>query len=171
MKLLTLLTLIFTTNTYALEYRATCSGNRGKVSLQMYSSSGRLYMQYSNVMGADDFPLFEGVVTKLALPVIEMAKTDLAELDEHVLVSWDLNKCRFNPKDTLIMECGGEGTFHFPLNSNLLSYTLITSRVTEESLTSKFEIFKIRWGIDSPGFHHSLALPFDPATCKATLRE
>ncbi len=166
-----LLTLLLSTNSYALEYRAACSGNRGKVSVQMYTSGERLYMQYSNAMGSDDFPLFEGVVTKLALPVIKIAQEELAELDQHVLVSWDLNKCRFNPKEPLIMDCGGEGVFHFPINSNLKSYTLITSKVTEESLTSKYDIFKIRWGIDSPDFHHSLALPFDPSTCKATLKE
>ncbi len=175
MKILTLFSLLFSIlmapRSFALEYRAACSGNRGKVSVQIYSSGERLYMQYSNAMGAMDFPLYEGVVTRMALPVIKIAEEELAELDEQVLVSWELNKCRFNAKAPLIMECGGEGTFHFPLNSDFKSYTLITSKVTEESLTSKYETFKIRWGIDTPGFHHSLAMPFDPAGCRATLKE
>lgn len=171
MKFLPLLLLFITTNSYALIYRAACSGNRGKVSVQMYSSGERMYMQYSNAMGANDFPLYEGVVTKNTLPVIKIAQDELGALDEHVLVSWELDKCRFNAKEPLIMDCGGEGTFHFPTNTNLKSYTLITSKVTEESLTSKYEIFKIRWGIDGTDFHHSLALPFDPSMCKASLKE
>lgn len=171
MKLLLPLLLLVTTNAYALVYRATCSGNRGRVSIQVYSSGDKLYMQYSNAMGSDDFPLFEGVVTKLALPYIKIAQKELAGLDQQVLVSWDLSQCKFNAKDPLIMQCDGEGTFQFPTDSNLKSYTFITSRVTEESLTSKYEIFKIRWGIDSSDFHHSIALPFDPSLCKATLKE
>lgn len=159
-----------TTKSYALEYRAACSGNRGKVSVQMYTSSGRLYMQYSNATGADDFPLYEGVVTKLTLPIIKIAQDDLANLDNQVLVSWPLDQCKFNLKEPLIMDCNGVGIFHFPLNANLSSTTLITSKVTEESLTNKYEIFKIRWGIDDQDFHHSLALPFDPAQCKALLK-
>lgn len=170
MKLLTFFLLFITTKSYALEYRAACSGNRGKVSVQMYSSGGRLYMQYSNAMGADDFPLYEGVVTKLAMPVIKMAQDELANLDDRVLVSWPLDQCRFNSNEPLIMDCNGVGLFHFPLNTNLSSTTLITSKVTEVSLTNKYEIFKIRWGIDGQDLHHSLALPFDPAQCMAQLK-
>ncbi|MBC7715063.1 MAG: hypothetical protein H7177_17080 [Rhizobacter sp.] len=170
MKLLLPLVLFFMTSAHALEYRAACSGNRGNVSVQMYSKDDRFYMLYSNAMGSDDFPLFEGVVTKLALPVIKIAQEELASLDEQVLVSWPLSQCKFNQKDPLILQCDGEGTFLFPKDSTLKSYTFITSHVTEESLTSKYGIFKIRWGVDSSDFHHSLALPFDPTLCKATLK-
>lgn len=171
MKLFTILLLLVTKNSFAITYRSICAGNRGKVSVQMYSSGDRLYLQYSNSMGSNDFPLYEGVVTKLTLPVIQISQDELGALDEQVLVSWELSKCRFNPKEPLIMDCAGEGTFHFPANTNLKSYTLITSKVTEESLTSKYETIKIRWGIDSPDFHHSIAMPFDPSMCKATLKE
>lgn len=170
-KLLIPLLVLFTTSTHALEYRAACSGNRGKVSVQIYSKADRLYMLYSNAMGSLDFPLFEGVVTRMALPVIDIAKEQLSALDEQVLVSWELSKCNFSAKDPLVIECGGLGTIHYPAGTDLKSYTFITSRVTEESLTNKFEIFKIRWGIDSPDFHHSLAMPFDPKACAATLKE
>lgn len=170
MKSLLLLATLLIHSAYALEYRATCTGNRGQVTVQMYSNSERLFMQYSNEMGAANFPLFEGVVTKLTLPVIQIAQDDLGSLDQRVLVSWPLNRCKFNQKDPLVMQCDGEGTFHFPKESNLISYTLITSRVVEESLTNKFEVFKIRWGIDSSDFHHSVAMPFDQSLCKATLK-
>ena len=170
MKALILFFLFMTSKAYSLEYRAACTGNRGKVSVQMYSNKGRLYMQYSNATGADDFPLYEGVVTKLTLPIIKIAQDDLALLDYQVLVSWPLDQCKFNSKEPLIMDCNGIGQFHFPLNSNLSSTTLITSKVTEESLSNKYEIFKMRWGIDGPDFHHSLALPFDPSQCQARLK-
>ncbi len=165
-----LLSLLTTTSALALEYRAFCSGNRGKVALSVYSSNQRIYVRYNNAMGADDFPLYEGVVTKLALPVIKIAEEQLASLDQEVIVSWPVGNCEFNSNDPLIMQCGGPAEFHYPTNTNLTSYTFITSRVTEQSLTSKFESFKVRWGIDSPDFHHSLAMPFDPKLCQATLK-
>ena len=127
-------------------------------------------MQYNNAMGAEDFPLYEGVVTKLVLPVIKIAQEDLSGLGEQVLVSWDLSQCQFNQADPLIMQCNGEGTFLFPIKSNLKSYTFITSRVTETGLNSKYDIFKIRWGVDSSDFHHALAMPFDPSMCSADLK-
>lgn len=167
---LTLLTLFSFSSAEALEYRAFCSGNRGKVALSIYSSNKRIYVRYNNAMGADDFPLYEGVVTKLAMPVIKIAEEQLASLDQEVIVSWPQENCQFNSKDPLIMQCGGEAIFHYPTNTNLNSYTFITSRVTEESLTNKFESFKVRWGIDSPDFHHSLAMPFDLKLCQASLK-
>ncbi|AUN97884.1 hypothetical protein DOM21_11860 [Bacteriovorax stolpii] len=170
MKFLSLLFVFLINTSHALEYRAFCSGNRGKVAISFYSSKDRLYLRYNNLMGADDFPLYEGVVTKLTLPVIKIAEEELSSLDQEVLVSWPIEKCDFNDKDPLIMQCGGEAQFHLPLNTNLTSYTLITSRVKEESLTNVFDMFKIRWGIDSPDFHHSLALPFDPKLCQASLK-
>lgn len=170
MKVLSLLFIFLINTAHALEYRAFCSGNRGKVAVSIYSGQGRLYMRYNNVMGADDFPLYEGVVTKLTLPVIKIAQEDLASLDQEVLVSWPLEKCEFSDKDDLIMECGGEATFHRPENTGLTSYTFITSRIKEEGLKNTFDIFKIRWGVDSSDFHHSLALPFNPAMCQASLK-
>lgn len=170
MKFLSLLFVLLINTSYALEYRAFCSGNRGRVAISLYSNNDRLYLRYNNVMGADDFPLYEGIVTKLTLPVIKIAQVDLASLDQEVLVSWPLEKCQFSDQDAMIMQCGGEATFHLPKNTNLTSYTLITSRVKEESLTNSFDIFKIRWGVDSPDFHHSLALPFDPTRCQGSLK-
>ena len=169
MKLISFLLLTLTFSAHALEYKAYCSGNRGKVAISVYSSNNRIYLRYNNAMGSDDFPLFEGVVTKLTLPVIDIARDQLSSLDEEVLVSWPIEKCEFNDNDPLIMQCGGRAEFHYPKNTNLTSYTFITSRVTEESLTNVFNIFKIRWGIDSPDFHHSLAMPFDPNLCQAKL--
>lgn len=169
MKYLCLLFLTFAMNANALEYRAYCAGNRGKVGISIYSNKDRIYLRYNNAMGSDDFPLYEGVVTKLTLPVIDIARDQLASLDQEVLVSWPVENCEFNDKDPLIMQCGGKAEFHYPQNTNLTSYTFITSRVTEENLTDVFKIFKIRWGIDSPDFHHSLAMPFDPKMCTAKL--
>lgn len=166
----TLIILLSINTASSFEYRAFCSGNRGKVALSIFSSNQRIYVKYNNAMGADDFPLYEGVVTKLALPVIKIAEEQLASLDYEVMVSWPINNCEFNENDPLIMQCGGVAKFHYPTNTNLTSYTFITSRVTEQSLTNKFESFKVRWGIDSPDFHHSLAMPFDPGLCQASLK-
>lgn len=170
MKYLPLLFAILINSADALEYRAFCSGNRGRVAVSLYSSKDRLYMRYNNLMGSDDFPLYEGVVTKLTLPVIKIAQEELGSLDQEVLVSWPIEKCDFSDKDPLIMRCGGEAKFHLPEGTNLTSYNFSTSRVKEDDLTNSFDIFKIRWGVDSPDFHHSLAMPFNPAYCQASLK-
>lgn len=168
--LTTIFTLIlFSNNASALTYRFQCVGNRGGVSVAIYSSKDqkRLFMNYNNSLGAKDFPFYEGTVSKLSMPFIQIAEKELASIDYQALLSWPIEKCTFNKETPLLVECNGAATFVIPEKSSLESYTLSTSTIREESLTSSYDIFKIRWGIEGKDFHHSIAMPFDPKSCQA----
>jgi hypothetical protein len=169
MKLITILLALSTfTSAYAATYRALCTGNNGRIAVVMQSYKDRLYVRYSNAMGSQDFPLYEGTVTRATFSWLKEADKDLASLDKEVMVSWAMEQCTFNQKVPWLMQCGGEARFELPENSSLKSYTFATSIVNEASLTSNFEIYKIRWGIDSEDFHHHIAMPFDPRHCQAS---
>ena len=171
MKLITIFIalFIFSKSAMALTYRFQCVGNRGGVSVSLYTSKDqkRLFMNYNNSLGAKDFPFYEGTVTKLSLPYINIAAKELSSIDYQALLSWPVENCTFNKEKPLLVECNGAATFLIPENTTLESYTLITSTIKEESLTSKYDIFKIRWGIEGEEYHHSIAMPFDPKFCQA----
>ncbi|MBC7537682.1 MAG: hypothetical protein H7281_02585 [Bacteriovorax sp.] len=169
MKYLSLVSFIFliSNSAFALIYRAQCTGNRGGVAVSIYTSKDKLFMRYSNVLGAQDFPFYEGSVSKLAMPFIKIAQTELASIDHEVLLSWPVEKCTFSTANPLLMECNGAATFIIPEKSELKSFTFFTSIIKEDSLTSSYEIFKIRWGIEGLDYHHSIGMPFDPKLCQA----
>lgn len=174
MKIFILLFLIIgttATSQAALSYSLYCSGNRGRVAVAAYTRENRLYVQYSNALGAADFPLYEGIVTRTTIPYVNIAEKELASLDYEVLVSWPMEKCEFNGHDSDLMRCGGEAQFHHPQNSPVQSISFSTAKVTEEGLSGTFRIFKIRWGLVGENFHHFLALPFDPTKCQTSLKE
>lgn len=155
----------------ALSYNLYCSGNRGRVAIAAYTRNDRLYVQYSNALGAADFPLYEGIVTRSTIPYVNIAEKELASLDYEVLVSWPLEKCEFHETDSDLMRCGGEAQFHHPQNSPVQSISFSTAKVTEEGLSATYQIFKIRWGLVGENFHHFLALPFDPTKCRTSLKK
>ncbi len=163
-------TLLIESSFAAISYNLFCSGNRGRVSISAYSSNERLYVQYSNALGAIDFPLYEGVVTKSTIPYVKIAEKELASLDYDVLLSWPIFECEFSPTDPLLMKCGGAATFHRPENSPLQSLSFSTAHLFEEGLSNTFKTFRVRWGLVGENFHHFLALPFDPKQCQASLK-
>lgn len=151
----------------AFSYQLFCNGNRGRVAVSVYTQEQRLFVHYSNSLGAVDFPLYEGVVTRATIPYVKIAEQELSSIDHEVLVSWPLPQCEFNQAEPLLMKCGGESLWHRPENSPLRTVTFNTAKVTEEGLDTTFETFKIRWGIAGENFHHFLALTFDPSRCQA----
>jgi hypothetical protein len=177
MKFFFLFLIFISLNLHAETYRAFCSGNRGQVGVSIYSSSDadgsnkKITLRYENNLGSDDFPYYEGIVTKLAVPYIEVAKKDLSVLDHEVVVTWPMEKCQFSEEQPLLIQCHGEGEVLIPKDSNLKGTSLSMAYVTEENLTATFNSIKMRWGIDSPNYHHSLGLPFDPKTCQAEYKK
>ena len=152
-------------------YKAFCSGNRGQVAISMATYKNRLYVSYSNFLGAKDFPLYEGVVTRMTYPFLKIADEELITLEHEVQVSWPMENCQFSSHTPALMKCSGEAIFHIPKNSMLRSYTFGTSFIREESLTETYDIFKVRWGIEGEYFHHHIAMPFDPKLCSAELTD
>jgi hypothetical protein len=128
MKTLSLISLLFliSNSSFALTYRAQCVGNRGSVAVSLYSSKDKLFMRYSNALGADDFPFYEGSVTKMTMPFINIAQSELSSIDHEVLVSWPIDQCSFSSTNALLMECNGAAAFVIPENSKLQSLTFST---------------------------------------------
>lgn len=153
-----------------LSYQLYCSGNRGRVAISVYTSGDRLFVRYNNSLGAVDFPLYEGVVTRATIPYVNIAEKELASLDYEVLVSWPVSSCEFKDQDPLLMGCGGESIMHLPKNSPVQSQSFKTAHLIEEQISNTFNIFRIRWGLVGENFHHFLAMPFDPAQCQARLK-
>lgn len=166
MKFITLTSLLFSTLAHA-EFQFYCVGNRGQVALTAHTYKGEFILRYSNAMGKKDFPFYEGTITKLALPYIREAEKELDVLDHEVIVKWPAEKCQIDKENPLMFQCNGEGKFSDPAHAHLKSYTLTSAIVTETNMSASYEIFKIRWGIDTENFHHSLAFPFDPKNCGA----
>ncbi len=155
----------------AVSYQLSCSGNRGRVSVTAYTAADRLYVLYNNALGAIDFPLYEGVVTRAALTYVKIAEQELSSLDYEVLLSWPINECEFKSTDPLLMKCGGSATIHRPENTPVKSFSFSTAHLTEAGLDNTFNTFRIRWGLMGENFHHFLALPFDPKHCQASLKQ
>ncbi len=166
MALLFFLLLVLSTPVFALSYRAQCIGNGGRVAVAIYTSQDKIFMRYSNSLGSADFPFYEGLVTKNSMPFIKIAEKELSSIDHEAIVSWPVEKCKFNEETPLLMSCDGAATFIQPEKSKLESYTLITSMTKESALSYSYDIFKIRWGIEGEDFHHSILMPFDPNNCQ-----
>jgi hypothetical protein len=149
------------------EYQFFCVGNRGQVALSAHTYKGEFFLRYSNAMGRDDFPFYEGTVSKFAMPYIREAEKELSVIDQEAVVKWPAEKCEISKENPLMFQCNGEGTFTSENHSHLKSFTFSSAMVTETNMTNSYEIFKIRWSIDTVNFHHSLAFPFDPKSCSA----
>ena len=168
MKYPALALILFSSLTYA-DYQFYCVGNNGRVALSAHTKNGEFIVRYSNALGAQDFPFYEGTVTQVSLPFIKNAQAELSALDHEVIVKWPEDKCEIDKERPLLFRCGGEGKFLQLEHAHLKSYSLSTAMVTETNLYQSYEIFKIRWSIEGSTNLHSLALPFDPKNCTANL--
>ncbi|HWU44689.1 MAG TPA: hypothetical protein VN132_14655 [Bdellovibrio sp.] len=147
-------------------YKADCFANDGRIQVEISISNGRLYLNYSNYLGAVDFPLFEGVVTKGLLPLIKIAEKDLSGIDHELRVSWPLESCHFHETEAFIMGCQGKAQIHSPKKIDLAFYSLSANVVTEQTLDQTYKIYKLRWGVQGPGNYHFISMTFDPETCR-----
>jgi len=171
MKYLAFVLVVLSMNAHALSYKAQCIGNGGKMAIHLYTDKDKLVLKYDNARGAEDFPFYEGSVTKAGLPFIQLAEKELSEIDQEVMVTWPIEKCTFNVENPLLMTCNGAGTFLLPEKTKLETYTFMTTMTKEESLSWSFDILKIRWGIEGENLHHSIVMPFDPSKCIAEFKK
>lgn len=154
-------------NSLALSYRAQCIANRGNVFFALFTKENKLFVKYNNAMGASNFPVYEGTVTKSTVPYLNIAFDELSSIDYELLLSWPVEKCSFSSINNFLVECNGPATFILPRESGLQSFNISTSVIKENSLSATYDIFKMRLGIEGKDFHHSIAMPFDPRFCQA----
>jgi hypothetical protein len=155
----------------ATNYQLFCSSNRGRSALSIYTNNQRVYVSYQNSLGAIDFPLYEGVVTRATIPYVNIAEKELKDLDYEAVVSWPLPQCEFNEQNPMLMRCGGESLFHRPEGTALQSLGFSTNKVTEEGVSNVYEMVKIRWQIQGADFLHFLGLTFDPSQCQVRYKK
>lgn len=155
---------------HATDFQAVCTGNRGAVALNLFTRDERLVLRYLNQAGSDDFPIFEGIVTRRSLGYISMAEEELRELDQEVVVSWPIKKCQFNPEKPQLVSCDGEGLLQVPQGAKIKSLGFSTGIVKEERRTQVFESLKLRWTLEGEGLIHLIAMTFDPKACQFRLK-
>lgn len=165
MKLILLATLSLVTLPAQAQLRGGCTGNRGQVSLSVAVANDRLYVEYGNVNGAADFPIYEGVVTRATFPFLEAASQELASISTQLAVSWPVSACQLNPQRPELFHCDGVGEIHAPKRTSLRVLGFSTGIVSELRRGLSFETFKLRWQIEGEGLFHLVTMPFNPRDC------
>lgn len=161
---------LFSAHASATDFQGVCTGNRGAVALSLFTRDERLFLRYLNQAGGEDFPIYEGIVTRRSLGYIALAEEELRELDQEVVVSWPIKACQFNPERPQLVSCDGEAQMHVPQGAKIKSLGFSTGIVTEERRTQMFESLKLRWTLEGEGLIHLLAMTFDPKACQFRLK-
>jgi hypothetical protein len=149
-------------------YRVVCSANRGQLGIEFKIDETTASFSYFNVKGGSQFPLYEGVVTKDSIPVINIALSDLKEINQKLVVEWKSEQCTFKNKNDFLFKCDGEGKVYGSQNTDLKSFILRSALSNETSFDYSYDVFKIRLGLDSANLHHSIVMPFNPKSCFVT---
>lgn len=146
-------------------YLLYCQGNSGKIAVEFYIANDKAILSYYNAEGRNSFPVFEGVVTQNAVPIINAAFSELAPIDNRLVLQWDAKNCQIKNPHEKIFQCNGRGEVIYPENSNLESFILNSTMATEEGFNFSHEVFRIRLGLDSPNLHYSIVMPLNPEHC------
>lgn len=120
-------------------------------SAQIWNESGFLYLRYDAAGGAQNFPIYEGVVTAPMLPGLKAVSDLVNGLDGHFVVRWPENQCQISSEAGFLLDCSGTGEITEPATSGLVSSGLATSLEHTERVNLSYDRLKIHWIIEKAG--------------------
>ena len=137
---------------------------------RVYTENGRVFLRLDDAIGHRNFPLYDGIVTPMQIPMIQRAEMDMKYFDQLVILSWEEKQCRFDSKRPFLMECNGRANIQSPEIKNLTSSTLSVSLEQQTRIDFSFERVKVNLGLDTVGSdyqHYFISFPFNKNNCAA----
>lgn len=138
-------------------------------SLQLFTQDDLVYLRFSDGIGFQNFPIFNGSVTPMILPYIQRASEDLKTIDGSLVAVFHRSQCQFDPARPLLVMCNGLGKLEAPEDTQLQANGLSSDLETVERLDLSFSRLNFSIGIDTPqpSFrHYFIKLPFNSADCR-----
>jgi hypothetical protein len=136
--------------------------------LSLYSDGTRFHLHLEDSAGFTNFPIYSGVVTPSLLPIIERGSKELAAFDGEVDISWDLAKCKVDPKRPYLVSCSGLGEILKPANVAFAATSMGSSTDKIESLDVEAQTVNVFLGLSTTGtdfMHYFINFPFDSRHC------
>lgn len=143
-------------------------------SVKIWTEGERLYFRMDDIVGFKNFPLYDGVVTPVMLPLINRGAEDLKEFDHQVLISWERSQCRFDRARPFLVDCSGRAKIHFPENTQITASGLGVTTERQEHFDLTADLVKFHLGLSTPvaNFtHYYLGFPFNRANCRSSYSE
>jgi hypothetical protein len=163
---------LFSTSAYAADtpgnFTMTCTTS--VAGLALFADGNRFHLHLEDSAGFANFPIYSGVVTPSFLPIVERGLKELAAFDGVVDITWDLAKCKVDPKRPYLVSCSGLGEISKPANVAFVATSMGSSTDKIESLDVEAQTVNVFLGLSTTGtdfMHYFINFPFDSRHCSA----